>query len=605
MTDITVRALCGTEELAEAQVVGGRSGLDRDVRSISVISTLAAAETVPTGSFVIVAPDAVDGVVIDMLMRAARAAGAVAFLVPDSARVVSSTSRLADKTGMPLLVASVDDPLRLAQRLDRVVNAPELGRAEVLNHLVRRLHRDPLTPDGVLSVLGSALSAKTALLGADGAVVAGDDLPLPKLAFGGPKKSWEGVLRVSGGPGRDLVLVPVSVAGDTQPAMWLVVDIPTGPRTHAQSAEDAALLASWALSAWLAERRLEGERDARERTQLLSAVLDRPGRIDRHLAQRVLRAGWRLDGWHTGIYLRPSEPPGGSLVRYTEYLHAALTEHGISGPLVERATGWVAWLTDAEEPPATTYRQTVRWLKTALVSLPDELSLVVGVGRPYQGPEGIATTLEEAYQASLLAAAGSPDTKVAHIDELGLQRLLADWYTSESFQAYARKLLEPLSTAGGETLLRTVETYLDHESSTSTTAAALGVHRNTVADRIARAERLLGVKLSAPDDRLVVQLACRTHRLGTVERGSGTAPGSAPTPQTPQASQASQAGAAAGARPRSGDPLDAASAPVADGDKEHDSHEISGDGPDAGRHGAKAEGSAVNAGGRRRASSGS
>jgi PucR family transcriptional regulator, purine catabolism regulatory protein len=545
VTGISVRALCGIDELAEATVVGGRAGLDRDVQSVSVISTLAAAESVPRGSFVIVAPEAVDGVVIDMLMRAARAAGAVAFLVPESAWVVSSTSRLADKTGMPLLVTTVADPLQLAQQLDRVIHAPELGRAEVLNHLVRKLNRDSVTPESVLSALAGVLSARTALLGADGAVVAGEDLPLPRLAFGGPRGSWDGALRVSGGAGRELVVVPVTVGGDTQPALWLVVDFPSGPRTHTQSAEDAALLASWALAAWVAERRLEGERNARERTQLLSAMLDRPGRIDRNLAQRVLRAGWRLDGWHTGIYLRTSESSGASLVRYTEFLHTALTEHGVHGPLVERATGWVLWLTEPGEPPATTYRQTVRRLDTAIASLPEELSLVVGVGRPYQGPEGIALTLQEAYQASLLAAAGSPETKVAHIDELGLQRLLADWYTSESFQAYARKLLEPLVSSNGEVLLRTVEIYLEHESSTSTTAAALGVHRNTVADRIARAERLLGVNLSASDDRLVVQLACRTQRLGTVEGGDDGVDGGATTSADPAVAAGESVGAGA------------------------------------------------------------
>jgi DNA-binding PucR family transcriptional regulator len=44
------------------------------------------------------------------------------------------------------------------------------------------------------------------------------------------------------------------------------------------------------------------------------------------------------------------------------------------------------------------------------------------------------------------------------------------------------------------------------------TAAALGLHRNTVADRVSRAQRLLGFNLRDADDRLAVELACRTLR---------------------------------------------------------------------------------------------
>lgn len=38
----------------------------------------------------------------------------------------------------------------------------------------------------------------------------------------------------------------------------------------------------------------------------------------------------------------------------------------------------------------------------------------------------------------------------------------------------------------------------------------LGVHRNTVAARVARAQELLVVDLSDPDERLALHLACRS-----------------------------------------------------------------------------------------------
>jgi PucR family transcriptional regulator, purine catabolism regulatory protein len=55
--------------------------------------------------------------------------------------------------------------------------------------------------------------------------------------------------------------------------------------------------------------------------------------------------------------------------------------------------------------------------------------------------------------------------------------------------------------------------YLDEESVGSAAAARLGVHRNTVSQRISRAEQLLGVSLLNPDERLAVHLACRAARV--------------------------------------------------------------------------------------------
>ncbi len=56
---------------------------------------------------------------------------------------------------------------------------------------------------------------------------------------------------------------------------------------------------------------------------------------------------------------------------------------------------------------------------------------------------------------------------------------------------------------------RTLAAYLDAESSVAETAAVLGVHRNTVADRIDRVQRLLGVDLGDPETRLALHLATR------------------------------------------------------------------------------------------------
>ena len=93
------------------------------------------------------------------------------------------------------------------------------------------------------------------------------------------------------------------------------------------------------------------------------------------------------------------------------------------------------------------------------------------------------------------------------------------WYASEEFANLANSLLEPLVEvdADGE-LLRTVEAYLDAESSATNAAAVLGVHRNTVMQRMQRIAAALGVDLYDPDERLALQLVLRMQRLRSASR---------------------------------------------------------------------------------------
>ena len=58
--------------------------------------------------------------------------------------------------------------------------------------------------------------------------------------------------------------------------------------------------------------------------------------------------------------------------------------------------------------------------------------------------------------------------------------------------AFARELLAPLHDAG---VVPTLEVFLRRHGSVAATAEELGVHRNTVRNRLATAERLLGRSL--------------------------------------------------------------------------------------------------------------
>jgi DNA-binding PucR family transcriptional regulator len=75
----------------------------------------------------------------------------------------------------------------------------------------------------------------------------------------------------------------------------------------------------------------------------------------------------------------------------------------------------------------------------------------------------------------------------------------------DAAEAHARALLAPLSPALAETL----RTWLSLHGSWDRTAVALGVHRNTVRQRIARCAVLLGADLDDPDVRMELWFALR------------------------------------------------------------------------------------------------
>lgn len=89
---------------------------------------------------------------------------------------------------------------------------------------------------------------------------------------------------------------------------------------------------------------------------------------------------------------------------------------------------------------------------------------------------------------------------------------LADLMDPDLARAFAKDVLAPIEqarTPQPPELLATLRAWLAHHGSWDRTAAALGVHRNTVRHRIAQVQRLLGRDLSDPDTRMELWFALR------------------------------------------------------------------------------------------------
>jgi sugar diacid utilization regulator/putative methionine-R-sulfoxide reductase with GAF domain len=138
--------------------------------------------------------------------------------------------------------------------------------------------------------------------------------------------------------------------------------------------------------------------------------------------------------------------------------------------------------------------------------------LVGGLGRPRRGVDGLAASYREAAMALELARAGAPDVQLRTCDELGFAGLLAGAVELQALDTLARRTLGPLLEAdrvSGRRYVATLAAYLSADRHLKPAAAALGVHVNTLRYRIARIERLLGVRLDDVDARFSLELAVR------------------------------------------------------------------------------------------------
>ncbi len=136
-----------------------------------------------------------------------------------------------------------------------------------------------------------------------------------------------------------------------------------------------------------------------------------------------------------------------------------------------------------------------------------------GVGGPREGVGGLADCWREAVAAARAAGAEDRFGGVAEWAGLGPYRLLTALASVPAAAARPDPAVARLLTPGHRELARTAEAFLDHAGRAARTAAALGIHRQTLYYRIDRIERLTGLDLADGEDRLLLHMALKTARL--------------------------------------------------------------------------------------------
>ncbi|MEU3931918.1 helix-turn-helix domain-containing protein [Streptomyces sp. NPDC029044] len=132
-----------------------------------------------------------------------------------------------------------------------------------------------------------------------------------------------------------------------------------------------------------------------------------------------------------------------------------------------------------------------------------------GVATPRSGLTDLATAWAEASAAARAALAEARFGPVAQWASIGPFRLLTALPPEVAHDPVARTLLTPVH----HELARTAEVYLDCAGQAARAAAELGIHRQTLYYRLSRIEKLTGLDLDDGEDRLLLHMALKAHRL--------------------------------------------------------------------------------------------
>ncbi len=140
----------------------------------------------------------------------------------------------------------------------------------------------------------------------------------------------------------------------------------------------------------------------------------------------------------------------------------------------------------------------------------------IGIGRPVDDPLRIHLSFGEARRALAIGRWSRGPGQLMLFSDLGVDRLLADVSEAE-VEAYCGAVLGPLEAydrAHGTALVPTLDTFLASRNG-ALAARQMFVHYNTLKNRLAKIEEILGPFIDDPERCLSLSLALRLRRLPT------------------------------------------------------------------------------------------
>lgn len=395
------------------------------------------------------------------LVAACRDHGVDLFEVPRATRFVAISRALAAQ-----LQAEEEAAIRAA-----------LGAQRALTQAALREDR----PDAVLDELART-AAMVALVDPAGLPLAGPRGPRPEMYDAGQVSEVLAEMRPRGfraaaglsTPEGTLVVQPVGATG--RPDRYLVAGI-AGPASEAQRSTVSVAVALLSL----AEERRRGRRAAERR--LRSRALELLVGGDEPTARVLLETG------------------AGTLLRWPRTVTVVRAEGAdLEEGLDQVEEGAILAGALPEGLVAVMRADHAGELADALA----EAGLRVGVGEPGP-PDAVPRSHETAGHALRVT---TPDAPVATWAESVTGGVLA-LVDADRARAFAESWLAPLVQDAGTDLVGTLDSFLRHHGSLLKVAEDLGVHRNTVRNRVERIETVLGRSLQDPQLRVDAWVALR------------------------------------------------------------------------------------------------
>ncbi|MEV4346348.1 helix-turn-helix domain-containing protein [Actinoplanes sp. NPDC049596] len=402
----------------------------------------------------------------------------------------ASSAALAERLAMSLVVID-EDPVEVALQLAGQVSAPAAARAQRQARVAEQL-AEQTGIRGVVGVLNRELQGVPVALVVGDVVVAGQAAALTEKGQVRPIE-----VEVHGSAAKMVAAVPVpGPAAVDQVASLLRLARPSLQAAWARSRLDAAARASHEQAAFELLRRL-GSGEAPSWTAEL---------------------GWQVGLHNRAVWLAPVHPEGEPSDEVTYLIRASWQRGHSTWPLIAEGDGWISWHSAGDPDDLTALRRALTGFRDSAVAH----RLVLGVGRAHEGVDGLMRSVAEARLAAHVAREAGTGS-VQWFDQVGAAAALAWLPTTEIAQVADLTLAELMAAKDRAPLVQTVLAVLDAGGSLSQASKQLGVHRNTVLARLARA-RQLGLTYDEPGQRLALHVLCYSLTNLWSESRSGSEP---------------------------------------------------------------------------------
>ncbi|MBD0421022.1 helix-turn-helix domain-containing protein [Streptomyces sp. TRM S81-3] len=311
---------------------------------------------------------------------------------------------------------------------------------------------------------------------------------------------------------RGRTCLPVRHRGVVLGYVWLL-DTDPGP-TDRQLA--AAMDVTARIGALLADEAQHGADLSRELRAVLTA--ERDWQRDMAVAELRTALGSRADSLHTVVCVTPwpsADPedapsvrtvPGATALCTVPWDSGSSAARGVTGAAVQSLALLVRLRSAEVLTPATSAAGRLLERARGTGGAP---GAAAGIAAPRTGLAELGAAWREASGAARAALAESRLGPVAEWASIGPFRLLTALPAQAAHDPAVRALLPPAHRE----LARTAEVYLDCAGQAGRAAAALGIHRQTLYYRLSRVEQLTGLDLDDGEDRLLLHMALKAHRL--------------------------------------------------------------------------------------------